>query len=77
MLDLAARRALEFPVGEGVLPEPELRADAVGHPAAAEIFIERSLFQTARKHLRGASFRRRPLRRGSFRPQRLQPAANP
>ena len=56
MLDLATRRALEFSVGEGVLPETELSADAIGHPAAAEIFIERDLFQTARKHLRGGVF---------------------
>ena len=39
---IAACRAFDFAVGDSVLAETELAADAVGYPAAAEIFVKAS-----------------------------------
>ena len=41
IVDVAARRALELAVGKGAFVQAELPADAVGHPAAAEVFVQR------------------------------------
>lgn len=41
IVDVAARRAFELAVGKGALAQAELPADAVGHPAAAEVFVQR------------------------------------
>ena len=43
IVDVAARRAFEFAVSKRAFAQTELTADAVGHPAAAEVFVKRSV----------------------------------